>query len=243
LRRGTSKVLVGVALALLLFDSAGLYVFFFPPASTYACGQPASTAICGPSSSSVTSSNGLQLTLTINSTVIAAGQEPSIVVSILNTLPVVNNLSTSNDWRFSGVPISMWPMCYWGYPAVIVVLKGNYSLQDLPNVASVSFTYMCAEGVTVDHAIFQPSSDQADITGVYDVTSSRETLGPFSMELNFTTGGYWDLQALAKTLNPPSLGMGSNPPAYVRFVSGVYTIGVADEWSQAVVVHFTVISG
>ena len=140
----------------------------------------------------------------------------------------------------------MWPPCYFELPAEMVILKGYYNLQDLRSVANVSISYVCAEGVSVDHVIFQPGSGRVTLTGVYDVTNSNQTLGPFHMSLNFTTKGYWDLRSLSRELNPPIIGDREDPkvpPTYVPFVQGVYTVGVADEWGQAVVLHFSVVSG
>jgi hypothetical protein len=98
------------------------------------------------------------------------------------------------------------------------------------------------EGWNVDHVIFQPQSDQVNITGIYDVTGTNQTLGPFHLVLNFTTNGYWDLQNLSKELNPPILGDQYPPRAVdsIPFVPGVYTVAVEDEWGQMVVLHFSV---
>ena len=170
------------------------------------------------------------------------GQEPVITVTVFNTLATTNTVSTSSDLEFRGVAIFLWPACYVGIPAVVVVLKGNHSLQDIPSLADVTFYYLCHEWVTLEHVTFQPNSDTVNVTGTYVVTGSQETLGPFSLSTSFTTGGYWDLQALSKDLNAPYLGSASNPPSYVPFDPGVYTIGVADEWGQAVVLHFTVVA-
>jgi len=97
--------------------------------------------------------------------------------------------------------------------------------------------------VIIDHVIFQPSSDWANITGLYNAgTSSNETLGPFHTALNFTAAGYWDLLALSQRVNAPILGEGqSPPPTYTAFSPGVYTVAVADEWGQAAVLHVTVL--
>jgi hypothetical protein len=98
------------------------------------------------------------------------------------------------------------------------------------------------EGGVINEVSFQPMSDQVHIAGNICVAHCNyETLGPYRLEFNFTTTGYWDLQALTSELNPPILGAltpGSLPS--LPFAPGVYTIGVADEWGQAVVLHVTV---
>ncbi len=220
---------------MLLFDSAGLYVAFF---------SSVSPPLNLPNSSSVTSVGGLELTISVNARTIARSQSIRINVSILNTLNETNIVSESDDWQFYGIPIAMWSPCDYGLPAKMVILKGNYSLQDLSRVADISFPYGCMEGGSVDHVIFQPDSDRVNITGIMGTsTISNRTLGPYALELNFTSSGYWDLLNLSMEVNSPILGMYGSPPAYVPFVPGVYTIGVADEWGQAVVLHFTVLAG
>lgn len=99
------------------------------------------------------------------------------------------------------------------------------------------------EEVNVDHVIFQPASDRANLTGIYDVFNSNQTLGPFRLAQNFTIGGYWNLRSLAGELNIPIIGDNGNPntpPDSARFTPGTYTVAVADEWGQSVVMHFTV---
>ncbi|MDG7012331.1 MAG: hypothetical protein JRN11_07270 [Nitrososphaerota archaeon] len=179
----------------------------------------------------------------MNATTISPGEKLNITVSILNSLPQENTVRPANDWLFKGVPVALWPPCYFGLPAQMVILKGNYTLQDLRAVAETSYGYVCMEGVSVDHVIFQPNSDEVRLTGLYDVTGTNQTLGPFNMSLSFATGGYWDIQNLSRMLNHPILGDGGNPkvpPPYIPFAPGVYTIAVADEWGQAAVLHVTV---
>jgi hypothetical protein len=204
--------------------------------------NPAWTSTGRTPASAELSSKGIQLAASITGTTIVVGHGLNVSVSIFNTLPRVNTVRPSADWRFQGVPMALWPPCYFGLPAEMVILKGYYNLQDLRSVANVPFSYVCAEAVSVDHVIFQPNSGLVSLTGIYDVTNSNQTLGPFHMSLNFTTGGYWDLRSLSRELNPPILGDRQNSPTYIPFVQGVYTVAVADEWGQAVVLHFTVLS-
>ena len=195
------------------------------------------------STSSVSPPGNIQLSLVLNSTSLQVGQKLNVAITISNAQPVVNVIRTADDWQFQGVPVALWPPCYFGIPAQVVVLQGDYDLQQLKVVADVPFDYICMESVSVDHAIFQPMSDRVNLTGVYDVTSTNETLGPFQLEKNFTTSGYWNLQSLAGELNIPIIGDGGNPnvpPNSTSFSPGTYTVAVADEWGQDVLLHFTV---
>lgn len=169
------------------------------------------------------------LRLTDNATTLVVGQRLKVNVSLFNTLSSVNTVATSNNWPFRGVPVALWPPCYYTVPVVAVVLMGNYTLQSLPTVANVTFPIRCMEAVTLDHATFQPRSSQANLTGIYDVTRANQTLGPFLLSANFTTSGSWDLLSNSRQLNIPVLGSGESPPrppTATAFVSGVYTIAV-----------------
>lgn len=190
----------------------------------------------------VTSPNGLRLSVSSNASELAVGQHLNVSLSIVNTLPKVNTVKPSNDWLMHGVPVALWPPCYFGLPAQVTVLQGNYSAQTIQAATNVAFNYICMEGVNVDHVIFQPNSDQVNLTGLYDVTGENQTLGPFHMSLSFTTGGYWDLQNLSRELNIPILGEQYPPrsPAYIPFTLGEYTVAVADEWGQVALLHFSV---
>jgi len=192
---------------------------------------------------SVYSSNGIRLTLWTNSTELVVGQGLNVTLSVDNTLGSVNSVKPSSVWLMHGVPVALWPPCYFGLPAEAAVLPGNFTAQDISSVANVTFGYGCAEGVEVDHVIFQPNSDQVNLTGDYSVTGENQTLGPFQLSLSFTTRGSWDLQNLSRQLNIPILGdqYPPRPPASVPFTPGVYTVAVGDEWGQVALLHVTVV--
>jgi hypothetical protein len=209
--------------------------------STSSTGQLAGNA-------STVYSNGLRLSLSMNATRISAGQDLQVNVSLFNTLPKVNSVPTSNDWPFLGIPVALWPPCFYASPsstvaeAVVVVLPGYYTLANISSAANVQFGIRCMEGVDVDHVVFQPSSSQANVTGIYDVVSQNDTLGPYNLMANFTTRGYWDLLNNSRQVNPPVLGDQEPPlsPTATVFVPGVYTVAVADEWGEAVILHLMV---
>ena len=63
MRRGASKVLVGVALVLMLFDVVGLAFVFFPP-STSGRNSSSGGLNSTPQNASLTSALGLKLSVT-----------------------------------------------------------------------------------------------------------------------------------------------------------------------------------
>jgi hypothetical protein len=91
----------------------------------------------------------------------------------------------------------------------------------------------------VDHVVFYPMSDRANITGIYSVDSINETYGPFTLTQNFTTRGSWGLYP---TLVIGEEVIGPEVPYSTPFAPGNYTVAVADMWGQVVIDHFQVAS-
>jgi hypothetical protein len=140
----------------------------------------------------------------------------------------------------------MWPLPCDGEPVRVVVLNGTYTFQELPSVANVVFTYTCSAGGNVSNVILQPMSDQANLTGYIscDAGGCRSAnVGPYSLALNFTTSGYWDLQSLSKQGGGDSIvgDHDESPIPSTLFAPGVYTIAVGDEWGATVVLYLTVL--
>lgn len=237
IRSGLSSTSASFALVLLIIvGGVGTAAMMQARTGTGGEGTPASTA-------TASSLDGIQLTVSSNASELAVGQSLSVKLSITNTLSMVNTVKPANEWLMHGVPVALWPPCYFGLPAQVAVLQGSYDAQDIHAVTDVSFNYMCMEAVGIDHIVFQPNSDQVNLTGLYSVNQENQTLGPFHLSLSFTTGGYWNLQTLSGELNIPILGQGypSDNPAYTPFTPGEYTIAAADEWGQLSILHLNVV--
>jgi len=228
--RRSPRIAYAVILAALIIGAA-VFVWYGLVLPLQPSGPTATTATFG-------TVPGVELRLADNASAFKVGQSLNITISLFTTLPATNSVPAAKDWPFKGVPVALWYPCYFDTPAYAVVLKGNYSLQELQRVANVTISFMCAEGASIDHVVFQPKSSQANLTG----SGFGPIPGPYQLSLNFTTNGYWDLLNNSKQLNPPIIGQQSptRPPIATPFVPGVYTLAVSDEWGQAAVLHFTV---
>ncbi len=129
-----------------------------------------------------------------------------------------------------------------GYPLEVAVVRGDYSVQNISLVARSVLQYVCFGDINVDHVVFQPDSDMANITGTGPAPNLNQTLGPMSQKLSFSTDGYWNLTSLAReqAIDIPIIGPSDNPVPATVFVPGTYTVAVEDEWGQALVLHFVV---
>jgi hypothetical protein len=193
----------------------------------------------GNSMASALSTNGLELTVSTNASSLREGQSLEINAEIYNTLPKIDDLSAANEWAFRGLPVAVWSPCYYQLPLQIAVVEGNFTLGELNATKEYGSNITCFDSYTIDNAVFQPNSDQVNVTGIFQgEVNVNNTVGPFELNANVTTSGYWDLQNLSKGLTIPVL-LDSQVPS-IPFSPGIYTIAVEDEWGQAVVLNLTV---
>jgi hypothetical protein len=213
------------------------------------------------------STNGLQLTASINATSLLTGQNLEIKVSLYNDLPSQLNLSTSDNWVVSGFPVAMWPGCYAvlppnnKQPIEFMIVKGNYSVNQLHTLSTNTSVPEggCMEGGRVSHLLFSPLSSIANLTGTFCTAACFPIHNArYSLTSNFTVNGYWsypinssEAQDILRPPNPPCYVDGHpdcltfnypevGPVAQQTFTPALYTLVVSDEWGQAVVIHFTV---
>ena len=152
--------------------------------------QGTETTYTGPGSATETansSSLGLKLTLSVNSTMIPSQDAIDITTSVLNTLPTANNLTASNAWAIGG--LSAGP-CDLGnstnklfFPVGIGVFRGTYGLNNLssagsrfrcgplwnvsPMASSVGNQYYALHSITSYSLL--PGSDNGTYAGYYAV--------------------------------------------------------------------------
>jgi len=208
--------------------------------------------------------NGLRLSTSINATDLTVGQKLKISISVFNTLQTTNALEPTvagfprGNWTFYGVSVAMLPECSlqpheipfgWAFPIEILVLKGNYTAQQLSSLANVSLPVNpCSAGVNtvaIPTYTFEPNSDMINITYFADGGAGHQSVGLFRSASEFTLGGYWNLTSLEEQANgsyvsEPAVCQLCKVPSSTPFAPGVYTIGVTDEWDQYDVLHFKV---
>jgi hypothetical protein len=195
----------------------------------------ASTPLSPPPTSGSTNSSGILLEEGINASVITEGEWVNVSLSISNTLPVANRLNSSFGFPFVGAQVDFTApfTCITPEPAMLVIMPGNYTLDDLRKVANS--TSYCPNSPQLPPITFEPDSENATITGANPLTNVPEDPGPYRMAFNWTIPG--SLSSSPELFS--ATGFGDMTP----FSPGVYTIAVSDEWGQAVVLHLLVTSG
>jgi len=226
--------------------------------------------------SAQSSLEGLRLEASLNATSIEPGRRLGIAVSLYNTLPTTINVSSSGSWtggflipsgwKVVGFPIAMWDNCIQYQPVEFMIVKGNYSLDELQAASNSTELFphnweTCSGGqFNVDYLVFQPTSTYANLSGVECTVNCfpPQSFGSHDLTSNFTVNGYWayplNSSEFADTLTPnkpctPPVGCTPGesfhfpevgPTAQHQFISGLYTLIVDDEWGQVVILNFSV---
>jgi len=182
----------------------------------------------------------------------------NISISLFNTLPTSNifwglndwSLSQERNWTFFGVQLATWPECThqfpfgWPFPIEVLVLRGNYTAQELSSSATVPFSFTCGASAFPRFA-FGPNSDLVNITYLASGVGNQP-VGLYQLSSNLVIGGYWNLTSLATQQTSfghicvPAIPNACEAPVAFSFVPGVYTIGVVDEWGQVDMLHFSI---
>lgn len=165
-------------------------------------------------------------------------------------------------WVVNGFPVAMWGGCDGLEPVEFMIVRGNYSVAQLSSASANSSVYesagispfQCAEGGLIGSIEFRPDSSMANATCTGMCAASQL----LNLTSTFTVSGYWaypiNSSEAADVATPPhpecmSSGIPDctgfqypevGPFAQHIFISGPYTLAVADEWGQAVVLHFAV---
>ena len=135
--------------------------------TTTAVSQIAPTTTTATNSNSLSSnlSNGLRLSLSLDSTTYLPNQAISITVDEANTLPEVNNVPVSNNKPFNGLQD---PPCEYISPYGIAVFQGDCTASNFSSGTPLTLydphvARLCTTNYPVISYSFQPSLDWAQV--------------------------------------------------------------------------------
>jgi len=210
----------------------------------------------------VSSPEGLILNVNMSPGTLHTGETLGISISLFNSLSTRLNLATasynSSSWKVSGLPVAVWGGCNGMEPIEFMIVKGNFSEGEL-QVASVNSSYpaiFCMEGGSVNDISFLPRSSNVTTTGYVCIETCFPNHESWNLSTSFSVDGYWayplnnseandiytpyppgcSIQPCGVTYAYPEVG----PIAQHTFTPGWYTLMVADEWGQTVLLHFSV---
>jgi hypothetical protein len=183
-------------------------------------------------SSTVISSYGLSLTLSLNSTTYHPGEQISITIDEKNTLARENNIRGADRWPVQGLTLSPCGTLY--YPFGISILQGYYDAKGAVAIAPLQLfdpnaIYHCPAILAAVYYdfVFQPGSN---VVAIY---TSYDHFTPLSMNMTttITSAGFWTI---------PYITHGHTLWIFSNFTPGIYTVVGGDEWGALVILHFSI---
>ena len=184
----------------------------------------------GATTSHTNATSGLELNLSINSTLYNSGQGVLVNISEFNTLPRINNVSIAKEWPIPGLTFGPCGSLY--FPFIAAIFQGYYTSSNISSATQLNvfppILYSCPATPDVQYYSFKPMSANASIyVNVRNYTSVQCCVAlvgnhhPITSSLNFAS--YWD-----------KLGNEHN------LIAGVYTVAGEDEWGNILILHFLV---
>ena len=189
-------------------------------------------SIPAPTVSTLDSSNGLSLSLSLSTN---SSGKLNVSVADTNTLDEVSNITPADNWPVSQIfpfrGFLLWTGTCDSPPAGFEILQGNYGMNNYTEGSALFVIaqypeMQCAEvgsGSPVGYT-FQPHGN---------VTSSSATSGFWVGENDLAYGG----SCPGSSQSPNASDC---PLTFVPFPAGTYTIVAGDEWGNLVILHFSV---
>ena len=175
---------------------------------------------------------GLQLSLSVNSTVIPSEDGIQVNSTIFNTLSKENNLTASSDWPIQGLSDSghLCPVTNSdAFPVGLEFFAGDYGINNvssaIPLVVWMTIPIECPVQTPENWTYFS-----------FLPKNSSAYIGGFSPNLPKT------LSTLALVWAADSTTIGRAFNSLNSSLAGIYTIAAGDEWGQLALLHFQVIA-
>ena len=167
---------------------------------------------------SVQSSNGLQLQVSVNATTLTHGEALQISVSEYNALSTINNVTVATNWGVNGLALSACQNIN-ELPFGVALFQGSYTAQNISQVASLDLfpVVPCPMLIRLITGYdFLPDSINAAIMPGGDISSPTPMSGSLIVNGTYST-------AQLKPLAP-----------------GVYTLVAGDEWGALEFLYISV---
>ena len=165
--------------------------------------------------------SGLELILSMNSSIYGPGQGILINISEYNTLSTANNISRANDFRIPNLTLGACGRSI--FPFGVAVFKGYYNASDVSSADSLSLFPLgipCDVPASIPWYLFQGLSDNASM-----VLSEKG----FPIQFDLSIDGSWSGSSAS-----------GNSATFESFSPGIYTVAAGDEWGELVLLHFAV---
>jgi len=229
-------ILITVTLGIYIYSQTAIPENTFVAYSNYATQEP------------------LELRVSLNTTTIGVGESLKISIILFNELPTTSNVSArSSDFKVLGFPIALWGTCYLFPPIEFMIMKGEYSLNELETLSAETapINLGCPTGGMINSILFQPRSDVVDLYGdLCTISCFPQVINSVVQKTNFTVSGYWGYPMNTSETQDIYTPVGCcgisfqypdvAPINQAPFTAGQYTLVVCDEWGQSLILYFKV---
>lgn len=187
-------------------------------------------------STSVTQGNGLEFTMSLNSSSLGRGSNLTVSLNLYNALDRVNNISGAEDWQLTNQSESAVSMnCAQNDPFRTEVLSGYYDLSNFSKGTPLVFiVFLPPFGANQCGAYIIPANNSAQPL-FYTYSQNYYIFSPLSDKAQWVATGFQTANQeaiMAETvLLKPSLFSNS---------TGTFTVVSGDEWSDLQIAHFVV---
>lgn len=180
------------------------------------------------------SSLGLSLMLLVQPGHLYSGLDLDVGMSVYNTLPASNNLSTSHA-------VAPLPVGCNSFPGYLAISSGHYTAENVSRAVPLDMgfpgIYNCGAAYHIDRLVFAPASDLASALVKYSPPNTCVPVRLFCNSENLTmsstleSNGYWTGSEM------------SGDAAFHVFSPGIYTVYAEDPWGQVAFSYFEVYQG
>jgi hypothetical protein len=222
-RRSLAYVSVVVS-AVLVVTSVVFSLRSGPPSNTHATSMGQTTTSTFPTQlPGVMNSNGLEFTMSLNTTTLERGRNLTVSLSLNNTLDRNNSVVAAYDWRLTNASETN---CAYNDPFRTEVFQGYYDLGNFSKGTPLVFTVFPAGGINYCLVFFR------DAPLFISFSANDYIFSPLSDKAQWTANNVNSRTTMAETvlLEPPVFSTST----------GVFTVVSGDMWGDLQVGHFVI---
>jgi hypothetical protein len=195
--------------------------------------------------SSLNRSSGLTIQLAMNTSTLFVNplsvNESAgilIMISLYNTLPSPNNLSSAQAWPIQGLLAGP---CAGYKPIGIAVMKGFYSAGNISAGQPLHLfqELFCPQYFPAAYYIFGPTSDYVRMASKPSSASNASSVQSSNPLGDMVSVVPLDGSCCRQLLGPQNCGC--YVYSSIPFSTGTYTVVGGDEWGDLVILHFSVL--
>jgi len=227
----------GVIVAILLVALGGIFLHFGSSNTTSTTSSSQTTSSTSTTQvGSVTNGNGLEFTMSLNSSTLQRGSNLTVFLNLYNTLGRINNVSGAEDWQLTNQSESSPSMnCAQNDPFRTEVLAGYYDQSNFSEGAPLVFTVFQPPLGFNQCLLYIVSANNTAPSLFYTYSTNNYVFSPTSDRAQWIATGF-------QTADQEAI-MGETvvlKPSLFSDSSGTFTVVSGDEWGDLQIAHFVI---